>query len=132
MIIEYGAFRLSLAGDASPREWEWWLKSQPSLVRRVQIHKASHHGSRDGDTSAAISRLSPETVIVSVGANNGYGHPAAEALALYRNATVYLTALHGTIVVGASQSGCYTVRTGQGEAPRPPPASTALPASGTR
>src|SRR5688572_20898840 len=24
VIVEYGDFRLSLAGDAEPREWAWW------------------------------------------------------------------------------------------------------------
>jgi competence protein ComEC len=129
VIIEYGAFRLSLAGDASPREWEWWLKSQSSLVRPVQVHKASHHGSADGDISTAISRLAPKAVVISVGGNNSYGHPTAEALALYRNATVYRTDLHGTIVVEADRSGRYTVHTAQGQAPRPPPVTTAIPTS---
>ena len=130
IIVEYGEFRLSLAGDADQREWDWWLKSQANLLRPVQVHKASHHGSSNGDISAAISRLAPKSVVISVGGNNGYGHPAAEALALYRDATVYRTDLHGTIVVEANQSGQYAVHTGQGEAPRPPPATTttAIPA----
>jgi competence protein ComEC len=118
---------LSLAGDANHREWEWWLKSHPSLVREVQVHKASHHGSRNGDSGAAISRLKPKTVVVSVGAKNGYGHPHAEAMLLYANATVYRTDLHGTIVVEADRSGACTVHTRQAEAPRLPPAATAAP-----
>jgi DNA uptake protein ComE-like DNA-binding protein len=49
------------------------------------------------------------------------------ALLLYTNASVYRTDLHGTIVVEADPSGRYTVRTGQDEAPRPPPAVAVTP-----
>jgi competence protein ComEC len=44
LIVEYGLFRISLAGD-EPREWAWWLTRRPQLLPRVQVHKASHHGS---------------------------------------------------------------------------------------
>src|SRR5262249_26053106 len=68
-----------------------------------------------------------KTVIISVGATNSYGHPHAEAMQLYANATIYRTDLHGTIVVEADRSGRYTVHTGQEDSPRPPPATTAAP-----
>ena len=71
----------------------------------------------------------PKTVVISVGGNNSYGHPDPGTLALYRNAAVYRTDLHGTIVIEAERSGKYTVRTERGEAPRPPPAATAIPTS---
>jgi competence protein ComEC len=127
LIVEYGSFRMSLAGDAEQREWAWWLVSHSNLLRPVQVHKASHHGSRNGDSSEAINRLAPKAVIVSVGAGNGYGHPHPEALLLYTNASVHRTDLYGTIVVEADPSGRFTVRTGQGEAPRPPPAVAVTP-----
>ncbi len=131
MVIEYGAFRLSMAGDAEGRQWGWWLDRHAEQLGRVQVHKASHHGSRNGDTGAGIARLSPEVVIVSAGQGNSYGHPDPEILRLYasQGATVYRTDLHGTVVVEAESSGRYTVRVERGEGARPPttgpPASTA-------
>ena len=71
----------------------------------------------------------PETVVISVGGNNSYGHPDPGTLALYRNAPVYRIDLHGTIVVEADRSGRYTVHIGQSEAPRPPPVTTPIPTS---
>src|SRR4030095_7298231 len=127
LIVEYGSFRMSLAGDAEQREWAWWLESHSNLLRPVQVHKASHHGSRNGDSSEATNRLAPKAVIVSVGAGNGYGHPHPGALLLYTDASVYRTDLRGTIVVEADRSGRYTVRTGRGEGPRPPPAVAGNP-----
>jgi hypothetical protein len=91
VMIEYGSFRLSLAGDAEPRQWSWWLVHQSEPLQEVQVHKASHHGSINGDTADGLARLSPEAVIVSVGVGNSYGHPDAAALQLYaqQRAAVY-------------------------------------------
>ena len=32
LVVEYGAFRLSLAGDAEPREWAWWDVHDPAVA----------------------------------------------------------------------------------------------------
>jgi beta-lactamase superfamily II metal-dependent hydrolase len=110
IVVEHGSFRLSMAGDAEGRQWGWWLERDKSL-RSVHVHKASHHGSRNGDIRAALARLSPDVVIVSVGAKNGYGYPEPEALRLYagEGAAVYQTNLHGTVVVTGEPSGRYRV-----------------------
>jgi competence protein ComEC len=125
VVVEYGAFRLSLNGDAEEREWAWWLTHLTDLFGAVHVHKASHHGSVNGDTAAGISKLSPEVVIVSAGAGNSYGHPDAQALRLYSDAgaTVYRSDVNGTIIVEADASGAYTVRVERGEGAQPPPAT---------
>ena len=122
VVVEYGAFRLSLGGDAESRLWQWWTKEFPDAVSEVHVHKASHHGSANGDTAAALARLSPEVVVVSAGFQNQYGHPHAEALHLYaeHGALVYQSALHGTVVVEAQDSGQYAVFLAGGEGARPP------------
>jgi competence protein ComEC len=124
LMVEYGAFRLSLMGDAESREWAWWLTHHSSsFAPVVHVHKASHHGSINGDTEAGITKLAPKTVMVSAGLNNTYGHPDAQALSLYaaHGATVYRTDLQGTIVIEAQLTGEYTVRVERGEGAQPPP-----------
>jgi beta-lactamase superfamily II metal-dependent hydrolase len=74
IIIEYGSFRLSLMGDAEPREWAHWLTHSSHLFPDVHVHKSSHHGSINGDTEDGVLRLSPEAVVISVGNGNSYGH----------------------------------------------------------
>jgi beta-lactamase superfamily II metal-dependent hydrolase len=131
LVVEYGPFRLSLAGDAEPREWAWWNTHHPEWLTSVQIHKASHHGSINGDTAAGIASLSPEVVVVSAGPGNSYGHPDREALRLYaeHGATVYRTDRNGTVIVEVQRSGAYAVRVERGEGAQPPPATPApLPA----
>jgi competence protein ComEC len=117
-ILTYGAFRLSLGGDAERRQWDWWSQHYPKLLGHVQIHKASHHGSNNGDIEAALQQLTPEVVIISVGANNVYQHPRPEALKLYAasSATVYRTDVNGTVVIEAQPNGYYDVLVERGKA----------------
>jgi competence protein ComEC len=113
VIVSFGAFRVALAGDAERRQWNWWLSTHREFLQPVQVHKASHHGSRNGDTRAAIRTLRPEVVVIGVGSDNRYGHPHPEMLALYEaaGATVFRTDRDGTIRIAANASGAYEVRT---------------------
>ncbi len=45
----------------------------------VDVLKVPHHGARNGGT-ALIQELKPRLALISVGADNDYGHPAAEVL----------------------------------------------------
>lgn len=114
--VEYGAFAATLLGDSEPPEQEWWLARHGDLLGPVQVHKASHHGSRDGDTPALLAELGPELVVIGVGADNRHGHPHSAALAAYRRhgAEVRRTDWHGTVTVTAAPDGSYRVRTGRG------------------
>jgi competence protein ComEC len=71
-------------------------------VRKVDIYKVSHHGSKYQDVEL-ISELSPQIAIISVGAGNPYGHPAAETIAsLTRLGTqVFRTDQDGAIAITA-------------------------------
>jgi competence protein ComEC len=111
VVVEWGAFRASLPGDAEPRLWAFWMEGFPELLDPVRVHLASHHGSRNGDTPEALARLRPELVVVSAGTGNRYGHPHAEALELYHavGARVLTTGECGTITVGAVRDGTFSV-----------------------
>ena len=110
--IDYGGFEATLLGDSEPEQQRWWLATHPDLLAPVEVHKASHHGSRNGDTASLLASLSPEVVVIGVGGNNSYGHPHASALRLYREAgaDVVRTDRHGTLVVTAPRDGSYAVR----------------------
>lgn len=113
IIISYGDFQVSLTGDAEQEQFDWWLHNHPDLLVDVEVHKASHHGSSNGDTTAGLIKLMPETVVIGVGKGNSYGHPKQASLRLYDSvgAEVFRTDLHGHIVVKAKLDGSYTVTT---------------------
>ena len=52
---------------------------------RVDVLKLPHHGSREQDLEFLLG-LQPRVVLVTVGADNDYGHPAPEALAPFEAA----------------------------------------------
>ena len=111
IVVTYGKFRAALTGDAEEPEFRWWLENVPELLEPVAVYKAAHHGSPNGDSEESIATFEPETVVISVGRDNAYGHPSAEALALYRDAgaEVYRTDQSGTISISAAQNGSYQV-----------------------
>ncbi len=111
VLLERGPFRALLTGDSQVELLNALLASD--LVPDVDVLKAAHHGSRTGLTPAWLARTKPEVVVISVGANNGYGHPDPRALHYYQagGRRVFRTDLHGDVVVTVGADGHYRVRT---------------------
>lgn len=93
-------FSLFAAGDLEPSAQSEILGS----VGHVDIYKVSHHGSIYQD-QAFMERLSPTLSIISVGAGNSYGHPAAQTIAaLVRlRSKIYRTDRSGGIAITARE-----------------------------
>jgi competence protein ComEC len=51
----------------------------------IDIYKASHHGSKNSNTSEIINAALPQIAVVSCGEGNSYGHPHAEAVENFKN-----------------------------------------------
>lgn len=66
----------------------------------LEILIAGHHGSRTSTSWELLNETRPEIVIISVGANNSYGHPTEETLTRIElfGCGVYRTDLLGTII----------------------------------
>ena len=66
----------------------------------VDLLVAGHHGSKNSTSEELLTAGSPETVFISVGKNNSYGHPSAETLERLMSfgCTVYRTDLHGNLI----------------------------------
>ena len=79
---------------------------QESDIATVDVVKVAHHGS--GDQSSALYRkLQAAVGIVSVGKDNGYGHPTTKALSLLTQAgtSVLRTDTQGLVIISASKDG---------------------------
>ncbi len=81
LLVEVRGVRLLLSGDMEPEAQQDLWRSLPGL--RVDVLKVPHHGSRHQDADL-LSGLGARLALVSVGAQNDYGHPAAATLALLR------------------------------------------------
>lgn len=99
-LVQYGSARFLLVGDAEQAE-EGWLLSRARRDLPADVLKVGHHGSSTSSSDAFLSAVNPRLAIISVGADNLYGHPSADVLAgLGRvGATVLRTDESGTIVV---------------------------------
>ncbi len=119
LVVSYGEFRAALTGDAEAPEFGWWQANVPGLLSDVDVYKSAHHGSENGDSAASMAVWQPETIVISVGEGNTYGHPEPETLALYEGAgaEVYRTDQSGTVVVTATADGRYTVNAEPSSAP---------------
>ncbi|MFA4862081.1 MBL fold metallo-hydrolase [Methanoregula sp.] len=97
--ISYGTIDLLLTGDMGGEAEEALTKSGYALD--AEILKVGHHGSRYSTSSAFLSRVHPVSAVISVAADNPYGHPHDEALRNLKlaGATVYRTDRDGTVLV---------------------------------
>jgi len=96
--------RLLLTGDIEPEGQAVLARSLPDL--HVDVLKVPHHGSRYQDEPWLLS-LRARVALVSVGADNDYGHPAEAALAPLESA--------GTRVLRTDQQGDLAVMVEHGE-----------------
>jgi competence protein ComEC len=97
-----GAFRdfeFLITGDMD-ETGEQILVSRYDLPQ-VELLVAGHHGSKYASSELLLETVQPETAVISVGENNRYGHPTAEALARLWGigADIYRTDQNGSITI---------------------------------
>lgn len=100
MIITIRGVSFYTSGDTEPPAQEEIAAS--GLVHSVDLLKVSHHGSAYQDL-ALFDLLHPKIALISVGAGNPYGHPAASTIAALeqRGIKVYRTDRDGAIAVSS-------------------------------
>ncbi|MEW5988105.1 MAG: DNA internalization-related competence protein ComEC/Rec2 [Chloroflexota bacterium] len=76
--LVYGRFSLLLTGDAEEAAEAALLASGRPLT--AVVLKAGHHGSNSSSGAPFLAAVRPQFVVISVGAENEYGHPHPEML----------------------------------------------------
>jgi competence protein ComEC len=74
LLVSWRWFSMLLTADAEAGE-------VPIDPGPVDVLKVAHHGSEDPGLGALLDRTRPRLAVISVGADNPYGHPAASTLA---------------------------------------------------
>ena len=77
--LRYGEFDVLLNGDAGEEVQDEQL-DLGVVPAGVEVMNAPHHGSRTGMLDEWLQLVDPQLVVISVGAKNRYGHPAAQIL----------------------------------------------------
>ena len=97
--VVYGDVSFLLTGDIFV-EAEREMLARGVDVRSTVV-KIPHHGSRSSSSPEFIERVNPSVAVISVGADNRFGHPHAETLEVLRRhapeARVLTTRDHGAI-----------------------------------
>jgi competence protein ComEC len=75
--IEYGRHSFLLTGDL---ESESEKRIVQNGVPASTVLKVGHHGSKLSSQSDFLARVVPQYAVISVGADNRYGHPAPETV----------------------------------------------------
>lgn len=98
LLAEVGGLRVLLTGDVEPSAQAALARDLPGL--EVDVLKVPHHGSRHQDLDWLTS-LDARVALVSVGADNDYGHPSPDLVAALTasGARVWRTDLSGDVAV---------------------------------
>ena len=74
-----------------------WLASGGDV--RATVLESPHHGGDTGSGAAFLDAVQPQMVVIAVGADNPFGHPAPAVLARYaaRGISVLRTDERGTV-----------------------------------
>lgn len=78
-----GGFSYLITGDTESGRWETINRLFKSSLKS-DIMAAPHHGSRNGVHAGALLNIDPNTVLISAGVENQYGHPDSRAVAVYK------------------------------------------------
>jgi competence protein ComEC len=94
MLARWRHFSMLLTADAE-------AEAVPLNPGPVDVLKVAHHGSEDTGLDSLLTRTDPKLAVISVGADNPYGHPAPATLAALaaHDVSVMRTDLVGTIVL---------------------------------
>ncbi len=104
LLVEVQGVRLLLTGDVEPPGQAALARWLPDID--IDVLKVPHHGSRYQDLDWLTS-LDAEAALVSVGADNDYGHPSLEVLDALgaAGAEVHRTDLEGDLLVVSGSGG---------------------------
>ena len=103
LLVRTAGLTFMLLGDLEPAAQRELLAREPGLPA-VDVLKVAHHGSAYQDPGL-LARLRPRLALISVGADNPYGHPSPRTVAALRagGATVLRTDTDGPIAVSGDR-----------------------------
>ncbi len=97
--LSWGEISFLLTADIR-WEGEFELIKQRANLKSTVL-KVAHHGSKTSATPQLLAVVDPEVAVISVGANNTFGHPSPEVVERLKGRlgedNVYLTSQNGTI-----------------------------------
>jgi len=99
LMVTYGKTRFLLTGDMETSAEKDLMAAGYNLS--ADVLKVGHHGSTTSTSSKFLKQVNPTYALISVNADNTYGHPHQETLDKLKKAgvTTYLTRDSGSVVL---------------------------------
>ena len=88
-------YKLLFMGDATNITEDYILNNYN--INDIDLLKVGHHGSNTSSSKKFIKQTNPMYSIISVGANNMYGHPNKEVLKNLSNSAIYRSDIDGSV-----------------------------------
>lgn len=103
--MEYAGKVFLFMGDAESQEERSVIQAGYDV--KCDVLKAGHHGSSTSSTYTFLREAMPNYVVISVGADNSYGHPDENTVSRFEDAgsAVYRTDINGTVTVTVEKDG---------------------------
>ena len=89
--LDASGFSYLVTGDTEDDRWER-INAIFGSSLRSDVLSAPHHGSRNGVHAGTLLSISPNTVLISAGIENSYGHPDGVAVRAYERVAKHVFA----------------------------------------
>ena len=111
MRLIYGKIKIFFGADLGARGEKRLVDADKDL--RSHVLKVGHHGDRDSCSVDFLSKVLPETAVISVGRGNKYGRPHRELLKRLGDigAGIFRTDMNGHVIL-KTDGDTYSVHTG--------------------
>lgn len=98
--LAYKNKKVLFVGDAGEEEEDYIVKKYGNALD-VDVLKVGHHGSYHSSSDAFLKLVTPQIAVISVGADNSYGHPSNRTLVRLErvSSTIYRTDIDEDVVV---------------------------------
>ena len=81
--LDPNGFRYLITGDTETGRWDS-INRYFGKYLAADVMAASHHGARTGLNARTLLLVNPDTVLISAGVDNSYGHPYGVAVQTYQ------------------------------------------------
>lgn len=110
--LRYQDFTMMFTGDAEKQAENNMVKTYKTELSSL-ILKSPHHGSKTSSSESFLKAVGAKVVLISLGANNEYGHPHKQTLDRYNklDMKIYRTDEQGSITIISDGSTNYKITT---------------------
>ncbi len=88
-----GGFSYLITGDTENNRWET-INRIFGKALRSDVMAAPHHGSKTGANAETLLLVAPNTILISAGVDNQYGHPDSQAVAVFNKVAKHVFSTH--------------------------------------